>query len=130
MQRSSSGLKSLLFAIIGTRNQSHEFAHTISVKVGRTEGVFGYEPSRREDDKVCYSNPGVCRLARQDGENRRIGMVLEYCVIGYESVQIVLELCSVIATFVNKGSRDAKFQYLKSAAHRKIVSVPCNHVKR
>ena len=66
-------MKAAVFlGLITADDQSHEFAHAISMEVGRAEGSLLNGPSWREDDKVRDRCPLASRGTCQDREDGRI----------------------------------------------------------
>jgi hypothetical protein len=84
------GHKAALLCIVRTPDQSHVFAHAVSVVVRRSESVLCHHPARGEDDKVYSCNAGLQGWAREHGEYGGVKVVERHSVDHAEGGKVVL----------------------------------------
>ncbi len=73
VQRSTSRKEAFGFGLVESFDHAHVLAHAVAMIVGRTEGLFGNDPARWEDDKVTRCDS---RRGSRVGENREDGRIL------------------------------------------------------
>lgn len=111
--------------IIAATNQTHEFRHGVAVVPWWAEGVFGHEPTGREDDKVSDSSAHMVGRASENGKNGGIGMIVRYCSNGVESPQVVL-----VRVVVAMPSDDVKRGVVLTCCKESIVEFAVQFVFR
>lgn len=77
--------------IVVAHNQAHELGHGVPMVPRGTEGIFGHQPARGEDDKVghCGAVAVRGRGRREYGEDAGIGMIVRNAADGHEPAEIV-----------------------------------------
>ena len=58
VERCTSGDEAFCLGVVFALDEAHELVHEVAVEPGRSEGVFGDDPARWEDDEVCVGGAG------------------------------------------------------------------------
>src|SRR3954468_8292172 len=89
VQTGSAGDEAFGFGVVLTEDEAHKFVHEVAMKPWWTEGVFGDDPARRENDEVAIGGARNFGRRGEHGVDGRIGMIERDRVDAIEPREII-----------------------------------------